>query len=131
MNADVVRNALEQWNAQAELTEEAFAEFAQPDMVIDITSNVLNPGTFEGFEGFLRFMDQVGEAWAEFRMEPEEVFEQGDLVVALVRAVGTGPRKRRRDRRPHVAVVCEMRDGRIASIRVEPDREAALRVIGR
>ena len=28
-------------------------------------------------------------------------------------------------------VVCEMRDGRIASIRVEPDREAALRVIGR
>jgi ketosteroid isomerase-like protein len=27
--------------------------------------------------------------------------------------------------------VCEMRDGRIASIRVEPDRKAALRVIGR
>lgn len=130
MNADVVRNALVQWNARPELTEEAFAEFAQPDMVIDITSNVFNPGTFEGFEGFLRFMDQVGEAWAEFRLEPEEVFEQGDVVVALVRAVATGHGSGVEIDAPS-AVVCEMRDGRIAVIRIEPDREAALRVIGR
>jgi len=41
VNADVVRTALEQWNARPELTEETFAEFARPDMVIDITSNVL------------------------------------------------------------------------------------------
>jgi ketosteroid isomerase-like protein len=130
VNADVVRNALAEWNARPELTEEAFAEFAQPDMVIDITSNVFNPGTFEGFEGFLRFMDQVGEAWAEFRLEPEEVFEQGDVVVGLVRAVATGHGSGVEIDAPS-AVVCEMRDGRIASIRVEPDREAALRVIGR
>jgi ketosteroid isomerase-like protein len=130
VNADVVRNALVQWNARPELTEEAFAEFAQPDMVIDITSNVFNPGTFEGFEGFLRFMDQVGEAWAEFRLEPEEVFEQGDVVVVLVRAVATGHGSGVEIDAPS-AVVCEMRDGRIASIRVEPDRKAALRVIGR
>ena len=130
MNADVVRSALAQWNARPELTEEAFAEFAQPDMVLDLTSNVLNPGTFEGFEGFLRFADQVGEAWAEFRMEPEEVFERGDLVVALVRAVATGQGSGVEIDSP-VAVVCEMRDGRISSMRVEPDREAALRVIGR
>ena len=130
MNADVVRSALAQWNAQAELTEEAFAEFARPDMVIDITANVLNPGTFEGFEGFLRFADQVGEAWAEFRLEPEELFEHEDLVVALVRAVGIGHGSGVEIEAP-ISVVCEMRDGRIASIRVEPDREAALRVIGR
>jgi ketosteroid isomerase-like protein len=130
VNADVVRNALEQWNARPELTEEAFAEFARPDMVIDITANVFNPGTFEGFEGFLRFMDQVGEAWAEFRLEPEEAFEQGDVVVVLVRAVATGHGSGVEIDAPS-SVVCEMRDGRIASIRVEPDREAALRVIGR
>ena len=130
MNGDIVRNALGAWNARPELTEEAFAEFAQPDMVIDITSNVFNPGTFEGFEGFLRFMDQVGEAWAEFRLEPEEVFEQGDIVVALVRAAATGHGSGVEIDAPS-SVVCEMRDGRIASIRVEPDREAALRVIGR
>ena len=130
MNADVVRSALAQWNARPELTEEAFSEFAQPDMVLDLTANVLNPGTFEGFDGFVRFADQVGEAWAEFRMEPEEVFERGDLVVALVRAVGTGQGSGVEIDSP-VAVVCEMRDGRISSMRVEPDLEAALRVIGR
>jgi leucyl-tRNA synthetase len=112
------------------VTEEAFAEFARPDMVIDITSNVFNPGTFEGYEGFLRFMDQVDEAWAEFRLEPEEVFEQGDIVVALVRAVATGHGSGVQIDAAS-AVVCETRDGRIASIRIEPDRAAALRVIGR
>ena len=130
MNGDVVRSALEQWNARAALTEEAYAEFARPDMVIDITSNVFNPGTFEGYEGFLRFTEQVGEAWAEFRLEPEEVFEQADLVVVLVRAEATGHGSGVEIDAPS-AVVCEMREGRIASIRVEPDREAALREIGR
>jgi ketosteroid isomerase-like protein len=130
VNADVVRNALAQWNARPEITEEGFAEFAQPDMVLDLTANVLNPGTFEGFEGFVRFADQVGEAWAEFRMEPEEIFERGDLVVALVRAVATGQGSGVQIDAP-ACVVCRMRDGRIASLRVEPDRAAALRAIGR
>ena len=130
MNADLVRDAVERWNARPELTEETFAEFAQPDMVIDITSNVFNPGTFEGFEGLVRFADQIGEVWAEFRMEPEEVFERGDVVVVLVRAVGIGHGSAVEIEVPS-SLVCEMRDGRIASIRVEPDREAALRLIGR
>ena len=129
MNADVVRAALAQWNARR-LTEEAYEQFARPDMVLDITSNVFNPGTFEGFDGFLRFADQVGETWAEFRMEPEEVLERGDLVVALVRAVGTGQGSGLEIDAP-IAMVCTMRDGRIASIRIEPDREAALREVGR
>ena len=130
MNADVVRLALARWNAAPDVTEQAFSEFAQPDMVLDLSSNVLNPATYEGFEGFRRFVEQVGEAWAQFRMEPEEVFEQGDLVVALVRAVGTGQGSGVQIDSP-ISVVCEMRGGRIASFRVEPDREAALRAIGR
>ena len=130
MNADVVRNALAQWNAHSDVTEQAFSEFAQPDMVLDLSANVLNPATYEGFEGFRRFVEQVGEAWAQFRMEPEEVFEQGNVVVALVRAVGTGRGSGVEIDSP-VAMVAEVRDGRIAKMRVEPDREAALRLIGR
>ena len=130
MNADVVRLALAQWNAAPELTEQAFSEFAHPDMVLDLTSNVLNPATYEGFDGFVRFAEQVGEAWAEFRMEPEEVFERGDVVVVLVRAVGTGRGSGVQIDSP-VAMVGEVRDGRIATLRVEPDREAALRLVGR
>jgi ketosteroid isomerase-like protein len=130
VNADVVRSALAQWNAQAEVSQEAFSEFAHPDMVIDLSSNVLNPATYEGFDGFQRFVEQVGEAWAAFRMEPEEFLEQGDLVVVLVRAVGTG-RGSGVEIEADVAMVFEVREGRIASMRVEPDREAALREIGR
>jgi ketosteroid isomerase-like protein len=130
VSADVVRLALERWNAQAAVTPEAFAEFAQPGMVLDLTANVLNPGTYEGFDGFTQFTEAVGEAWAEFRMEPEEAFEHGDLVVMLVRAVGRG-RGSGVEIAGDVAVVCEIRDGLIASFRVEPDREAALRLVGR
>jgi ketosteroid isomerase-like protein len=130
VSADVVRNALAQWNAQAEVTEQGFLEFAHPDMVLDLTSNVLNPATYEGFDGFRSFVEQVGEAWAEFRMEPEEFFEQGNVVVVLVRAVGTGRGSGVQIDAP-VAMVAEVRDGLIASMRVEPDRDAALRLIDR
>jgi ketosteroid isomerase-like protein len=130
VNADVVRHALAQWNAQAVVTEQAFSEFAHPDMVLDLSSNVLNPATYAGFDGFRSFVEQVGEAWAAFRMEPEEVFEHGDLVVVLVRAVGKG-RGSGVEIESDVAMVAEVRDGLIASMRVEPDREAALRLIER
>ncbi len=130
MNADVVRHALAQWNSAPEVTEQAFSEFAHPDMVLDLTSNVLNPATYQGFDGFVRFAEQVGEAWAEFRMEPEEVFERGDVVVVLVRAVGKG-RGSGVEVDDAVAMVAEVRDGRISTLRVEPDREAALRLVGR
>jgi ketosteroid isomerase-like protein len=130
VNADVVRLALAQWNAAPEVTEQAFSEFAHDDMVLDLTSNVLNPATYQGFDGFVRFAEQVGEAWAEFRMEPEEVFERGDVVVVLVRAVGKG-RGSGVEVDDAVAMVAEVRDGRIALLKVEPDREAALRLIGR
>jgi ketosteroid isomerase-like protein len=130
VNADVVRKALAQWNARPEVSEQAFSEFAHPDMVLDLTSNVLNPATYEGFDGFRSFVEQVGEAWAEFRMEPEEFFERGNIVVVLVRAVGTGRGSGVQIDAP-VAMVAEVRDGLIASMRVEPDRDAALRLIDR
>lgn len=129
MNGDLVRRALELWNADG-FTEEFFAQFARPDAVLDLSANVLNPGRFEGLDGFRRFEKQVAEAWAEFRMEPQEVLERGDVVVVLVRAVGKG-RESGLEVADSVALVCEMRDGLIASMRIEPDRDAALALVGR
>jgi ketosteroid isomerase-like protein len=129
VNGELVRGLLERWNAR-DLPAEVLVEYAHPDMVLDLTANVLNPGTFQGLEGFRSFEEQVGEAWAEFRMEPEEVFERDDVVVVLVRAVGKG-RESGVEIEDHVAMVAEVRDGRIAVLRVEPDREAALRLVER
>jgi ketosteroid isomerase-like protein len=97
--------------------------------VIDLSANVLNPGVHEGFEGYRRFVDEVGEAWAEFRMEPEEFFEAGEDVVVFVRARGTGHGSGLQVD-ADVAVVCRLRDGKLAWLHVEPDREAALRSVG-
>jgi ketosteroid isomerase-like protein len=130
VNSDVVIRALEVWNSRPDVTEEAFAEFAHPELVVDLSGNVLNPAVYEGFEGFKAFAESVGEAWAEFRMEPEETFERGELVVALVRAVGKG-RESGVEIAADVAMVFEVRDGLVASMRVEPDREAALKLVGR
>jgi ketosteroid isomerase-like protein len=129
VSADVVREAFELWNARSEPTDERLSRFAHPDLVIDLTANVLNPGVHEGFEGFRRFVDEVGEAWAEFRMEPEEFFEAGEDVVVFVRARGTG-RGSGLQVDADVAVVCRLRDGKLAWLHVEPDREAALRSVG-
>jgi uncharacterized protein len=125
VNADVVRRVLQLWNDRAPASRETFAEFAQPDMVLDLSSNVLNPGTHTGYEGFVAFRESVGEAWAEFRMEPEELIEQDDLVVVLVRARARGRGSGVELDRP-AAMVCEMRDGLIARMKIEPDRDAAL-----
>lgn len=126
----LVREALTRWNERSALTEEAFAEFMAPDSVLDMSTNVFNPAVYEGFEGFRRFQDQVGEAWADFRMEPDEGFARGDVVVVLVRAVGTGRGSGVEIDQP-VAVVARVRDGRIVRLGVQTDREAALRLVGR
>ena len=129
MSLEVVRRALEYWNSGLEPTDETLARFAHPDFVIDLSANVLNPAVHEGCDGFRRFVQEVGEAWAEFRLDPEEFHEVGDQVVVLVRARGTG-RGSGLQVDSEAAAVCQVRDGKLASFRIEPDREAALRSVG-
>jgi ketosteroid isomerase-like protein len=130
VSVEVVRRALEEWNRQATLSEETFREVAWPDMVLDVSANVFNPAVYEGLEGMRRWAGQVHDAWEHFRMEPEELIEQGDVVLALVRAVAKGRGSGVEIDIPS-ALICELREGRIAAMRVQPDREAALREIGR
>jgi ketosteroid isomerase-like protein len=130
VSAEAVRRLLEEWNLRADLSEETFREVAWPDMVLDVTANVFNPAVYEGFDGLRQWADGVREAWEYFRMEPEELIEQGDVVLALVRAVARGRGSGVEIDTPS-ALISQVRDGRISSMRVQPDREAALREIGR
>lgn len=130
MSSEPVRRALDAWNRTGQLSEDLFREVAWPDAVLDVSANVFNPAVYEGYDGWQRWAAQVREAWESFRMEPEELIEQGDLVVVLARARAKGRGSGVELDTPS-AMVCRLRDGRIAVMRVQPDREAALREIGR
>ena len=69
------------------------------------------------------------EAWEEFRVEPEEFIEGGDVVVAAVRYWGRG-------RGSGVEVTdrwfyaYRLRDGKVISWRPYSDRAEALKAVG-
>jgi ketosteroid isomerase-like protein len=128
-NLDTVRAVLEAWNAPGLPGDAALRALAVPELEVDLSENVLNPATFRGFDGFRRFVAEVHEVWAEFRMEPERLFDAGDHVVAFVHALGRGRGSGLEvDGRP--AMVFGLRGGKVASVRVVQDREQALRSVG-
>ena len=68
----------------------AVEEFIRPDMVIDMSRNVFNPGIYRGFDGFRDWVAVVDETWEDFRPGPEEFVEVGNALVTAVRVSGTG-----------------------------------------
>jgi ketosteroid isomerase-like protein len=130
MNAEVVRRAFELWSEGTEASDEVLREFAHPDIELDLTANVFNPARYEGYEGFRAFNRQVAEVWTSFRMDPVEVLEAGDEIVVIVRARGLG-RGSGVEVDAMAAAVCRLRDGLIVSLRIEPDVEAARKLVER
>jgi ketosteroid isomerase-like protein len=129
MSVEVVRRAFELWSEGTEADDELLREFAHPDIELDMTTNVFNPARYEGYDGFRAFNRQVSEVWSRFRMDPVELLEAGDDVVAILHARGLG-RTSGVEVDAMVAAVCRLRDGLIASVRIEPDVEAARRLAG-
>jgi len=86
-NAELVRRAYETWNRR-DLS--ALEEFLAPDIEIDASERILNPDFYRGWEGFLRWMEELGEVWEVWEMKPEEILEAGDRVFAAVRARARG-----------------------------------------
>jgi ketosteroid isomerase-like protein len=61
-----------------------------PAFRLDMSDRVLNPAIYEGHEGIRRFVAEVHEAWESFTWVPDELFESGDMVLALIRSTGRG-----------------------------------------
>jgi ketosteroid isomerase-like protein len=128
-NGDTARHLLEVWNRGAPIPDEELSRFVQSDIELDMSARVFNPATYAGLAGFRRFQQEVQEIWAEFRVEPEQVFEAGDQVVALVRAVGRG-RQSGVEIHDRIAMTFSFRDGKVAALGVNPDASAALESVG-
>ena len=64
-------------------------ELADPDFEMDLTERVLNPATYHGAEGLLRFLGE-STLWASMDIDVERVIERGDEVLAVLLVTLTG-----------------------------------------
>jgi ketosteroid isomerase-like protein len=86
-NVEIVRRCYGFW------TDRDFTplpELAHPDVVIDLSRNVFNPGVHRGLDGFRHMIEQVDEMWDSFQIEPEEFIDAGDNVFVASRISGRG-----------------------------------------
>ncbi len=126
-NVEIVRRLIEAWNSNEQ--GEAIA-ILDPGVVIDATRRRVNPKTYAGRQGMRRMLADTHEVWQEFRMEPDEVLDAGDRVVAIGRWVGKGKDSGIEVQQP-VADVFTLHDRRV--IRLElgfTDRAEALEAAG-
>ncbi|MBA3263698.1 MAG: nuclear transport factor 2 family protein [Thermoleophilaceae bacterium] len=121
-SAEVVRRAYE---ALGRRDFHVLAGLAAPDFEMDLSQRVLNPATYRGAEGLLRFLGEIEELWAKMDIDVECMLERGDdvLAVLLVKLQGRGSGVKLDSR---IAQRWELREGKLVRMRLRPDVEAAL-----
>jgi ketosteroid isomerase-like protein len=66
---------------------------------------------YVGHEGITAWLDEVRESWAEYRLEPERLIEDGERIIAIVRVVARHDGGKELEAR--AAYISTVRDGRI------------------
>ena len=126
-NVEIVRRLIEAWNRNE---PDRVIGILDPGVVLDATRRLVNPKTYTGIQGMRRMLADSQEVWEEFRMEPDELVDAGDRVVAIGRWVGKGKGSGIEVQQP-VADVFTLHDGRV--VRAElgfTDRAEALEAAG-
>jgi ketosteroid isomerase-like protein len=88
-----------------------------------------NAGTYRGREGFVRMIDGWHEAWEDFRIEIEDLVEEGDTVIVGITQHGRGRGSGIEVEMPG-AHLMRFRDDRLHFWRLCGSREEALREAG-
>jgi ketosteroid isomerase-like protein len=83
---------------------------------------------YRGHDGVRRFLNDMDDDWSEFRIDPLDLHERDERVVAIgrVRALGRGGT----DIDFVAGFVIELRNGRITHVTSHSDPEEALEAIG-
>ena len=121
--AELVQRALTALNA-GEI--EALVALCDRDFELDMSDRVFNPATYRGHDGIRQFHNEVLEVWEHYVWEPEQVIEQGNRVVALVRTIGKG-RGSGLEIDRQTAMIWTVRGDKALSLRFYRDRERALK----
>ena len=110
--------------------EQAFRDYLDEEFEIRIpTYYPEETPVFKGREGVARYAAWLRDAWSDWRPWPERFFDAGDHVVVFGRIVAKG----RSSGVPIEfanALVFTIRNGRMTSMQVYPDRTDALKAVG-
>jgi ketosteroid isomerase-like protein len=121
-NADTLRQGYEALN-QGDFS--VVLELLDPDMEWHEPAGSPEAGDHHGRDTFERFLRSWIESFEDFRVEPEQVVERGDRLVAVVHQSGRG----RASGAPieiRLAHVWTIKDGRAIRWESMPDVDAAL-----
>jgi ketosteroid isomerase-like protein len=120
---DIARSGIEAYN-RGDL--DAIFELTTDDVEFVVSDSMANSGTYRGREGFESMMREWEEAWEEFRIEIEEMTQEGDVVVVSTAQYGRG-RGSGIETQMQPAHLMWFRDGRLSRWRLCASTEEALR----
>ena len=110
--------------------EQAFRDYLDEEFEIRIPSYYPDERpVFQGRDGLVRYVAWLRDSWSAWRPWPERFFDAGDRVVVFGRIVAKG-RSSGVPIELTNALVFTIRNGRMTSMQVYPDRPEALKAVG-
>lgn len=120
-NVEIVRRVYDHFNRSGEVDYSVL----DSEIVYDLSRRTFDPLVFRGHEGVQEFLRLTREQWASRRMEPQDLIDAGEKVVASVRLVGVG-RQSGVETMANAAHVWTFREGKIVRLTVFQTIEEAL-----
>ncbi len=125
-NVEVVRRAVEAWNAR---DAEGFVELFDPDAEVIFPPEVPEPGPFHGQAEIMQWTEGFLAAWDQYHASIEELIEAGHDVVAVLHQQGRG-RGSDLETDETDAHVFTISEGKVRRWRNYGTREEALEAVG-
>jgi ketosteroid isomerase-like protein len=125
-NVEVARRAHEALNS-GDIDE--LVTICHPDFQLDMSDRVLNPATYHGHDGIRQFYAEVEEVWERYIWEVDELRDDGDIVVSLLRTRGKG-RESGVEIDRKTAMIWTIRGGKALWMRFYREPEKALEAAG-
>jgi ketosteroid isomerase-like protein len=123
-SVEIVRAAYQSFNRTHELDVDAF----QPNIEWHTRDDLPDSGTHRGYAGVAQLLSSWVEAFEDLRVDPEELIDADDLVVAVVRLRG-----RIRDSGHDVEMeethVWRLLDGKATEVREYQTKAEALKAV--
>jgi ketosteroid isomerase-like protein len=123
-NVEIVRRWVERFVATGEVL------WADLDPEIEVHDHdTPDQGTYRRHDGFQQWVADWESAWADYRIEVQEVLDDQDLVVVVQRMTATGRSSGVQITRQD-ALVCRLDGGMVVRLDYYNDRARALRAAG-